>query len=57
MNRTLHFEETRKRPNLLQRLLADDVMKKRWRLSNEQEFFRPYEASDETAFDSKYADD
>ena len=31
----------------MQRLLADDVMRKRWRLKVEAKEYAPYEASDE----------
>lgn len=47
INKTLHWQESRKYPSLMQRLLADDVMRKRWRLKVEAAEYAPYEASDE----------
>ena len=49
-NRTMTYEETRTMPSLIQRIIADDVMKKRWKFKNEARFFQPYEAGDDKSF-------
>lgn len=44
INKTITLQETRTKPNLLQRILADEVMIKRWKLKTEENYFRRYEA-------------
>lgn len=34
-------------PSLIQRITADEVMQKRWKLKNENKFFAPYDAGDD----------
>ena len=47
INKTIDWQDTRKQPSLMQRLLADKNMKKRWKVPIEHEFFMPYEAGDD----------
>ena len=35
-NRTMTYQETRRMPSLIQRITADEVMQKRWKLKNEK---------------------
>lgn len=46
-NRTMTYQETRRMPSLIQRITADEVMQKRWKLKNENKFFAPYDAGDD----------
>ena len=46
-NRTMTYQETRRMPSLIQRITADEVMQKRWKLKNEKKFFAPYDAGDD----------
>ena len=46
-NRTMTYQETRRMPSLIQRITADEVMQKRWKLKNEKQFFAPYDAGDD----------
>ena len=45
INKTIDFQETRKYPTLLHKIIADDRMKQRWKLSTERANL-PYEAED-----------
>ena len=46
-NMTTTYQDTRKQPSLIQRITADDVMRKRWKWQNERLHFLPYEADDD----------
>lgn len=47
INKTLDYQDSRKTISLMERILADDVMRKRWKIKNENVYFKPYEAQDE----------
>jgi len=50
VNKTITLQETRTRPNLLQQILADDFMRKRWKLKTEDELFRKYEGDVDVSY-------